>query len=91
MKEGEEPTETWEGVDGGAGTATIFHYEGRGPKSAEDPTEEDKFTTSQQGAEKIETAVRLFYPKKNIFPAGVKNQDQGPRHLLGWLNIDKLV
>ena len=91
VKEGEEPTETWEGVDGGAGTATIFHYEGRGPKSAEDPTEEDKFTTTQQGAEKIETAVRLFYPKKNIFPAGVKNQDQGPRHLLGWLNIDKLV
>jgi Domain of unknown function (DUF4157) len=86
VKEGEEPTETWEGVDGGAGTATIYKYQG-----VDKETQKDKYSVTQAGAEKIETAVRVFYPRQNIFPAGVKNQDQGPRHLLGWLNIEKLI
>lgn len=51
----------------------------------------EKYTLQHKGAEMIETSMRLFYPETNIFPAGVKNQDQGPRHLLGWLKIDMIV
>jgi GH24 family phage-related lysozyme (muramidase) len=79
--QGEPVSEVWEGVDGGAGTAGTYKYD-KGT---------DTFTLQQKGAEKIETSLRTFYPETNIFPAGVMNQDQGPRHLLGWLNVDKIA
>lgn len=89
VQPGQPLSETWEGVDGGAGTATTYSYE-KVEKSDQYPKGE-KYTLQQKGAEMIETSMRTFYPETNIFPSGVKNQDQGPRHLLGWVKIDKLV
>ncbi len=81
VTEGEQPSETWESVDGGAGVAGRYSYD----------ASTGTYTLQQKGAEKIEASSRLFYPDSNTFPAGVQNQDMGPRRLLGWLKIDKIA
>jgi GH24 family phage-related lysozyme (muramidase) len=81
VAEGEQSSETWGSVDGGAGVAGRYSYD----------ASTGTYTLQQKGAEKIEASSRLFYPDTNTFPTGVQNQDMGPRRLLGWLKIDKIA
>jgi hypothetical protein len=91
-KEGEKvATETWETVDGGAGTAGRYKYEQVRDKEKPGEPPVDKYTLLQKGVEKIERFSRIYHPETNIFPGGVANQGKGARELLGWIDVDHIV